>query len=30
VLVVLNMSAQPQDVSFDLAPQGFPAKSGAM
>jgi len=27
VLVVLNMSAQPQDVSFDLAPQGFPAKS---
>jgi alpha-glucosidase len=27
VLVVLNMSAQPQDVSFDLSPQGFPAKS---
>ena len=27
VLVVLNMSAQPQDVSFDLAPQGFSAKS---
>ena len=27
VLVVLNMSAQPQDVSFDLASQGFPAKS---
>jgi len=27
VLVVLNMSAQPQDVGFDLALQGFPAKS---
>jgi alpha-glucosidase len=27
VLVVLNMSSQPQDVSFDLAPQGFSAKS---
>jgi len=27
VLVVLNMSAQPQNVSFDLSPQGFPAKS---
>ena len=27
VLVVLNMSSQPQEVSFDLAPQGFPAKS---
>jgi len=27
VLVVLNMSPQPQEVSFDLAPQGFPAKS---
>jgi alpha-glucosidase len=26
VLVVLNMSSKPQDVSFDLAPQGFPAK----
>jgi alpha-glucosidase len=26
VIVVLNMSSQPQDVSFDLAPQGFPAK----
>jgi len=23
VLVVLNMSAEPQKVSFDLAPQGF-------
>jgi len=28
VLVVLNMSSQPQEVSFDLAPQGFGAKSG--
>jgi alpha-glucosidase len=27
VLVVLNMSSQPQDASFDLAPQGFSAKS---
>jgi len=27
VLVVLNMSAQPQEVSFDLAAQGFAAKS---
>ena len=27
VLVVLNMSSQPQEVSFDLAPQEFPAKS---
>jgi alpha-glucosidase len=27
VLVVLNMSSQPQDVSFDLASQGFAAKS---
>ncbi len=27
VLVVLNMSSQPQDASFDLAPQGFGAKS---
>jgi alpha-glucosidase len=27
VLVVLNMSAQPQQVSFDLAPQGFPANT---
>jgi alpha-glucosidase len=27
VLVVLNMSSKPQAVSFDLAPQGFPAKS---
>jgi len=27
VLVVLNMSSQPQEVSFDLAPQGFGAKS---
>jgi alpha-glucosidase len=27
VLVVLNMSSQPQEVSFDLTPQGFPAKS---
>ena len=27
VLVVLNMSSQPQTVSFDLTPQGFPAKS---
>ena len=27
VLVVLNMSSQPQEVSFDLAPQGFAAKS---
>ena len=27
VLVVLNMSSQPQEVSFDLAPQGFSAKS---
>ena len=27
VIVVLNMSSQPQAVSFDLAPQGFPAKS---
>src|SRR5579864_544336 len=27
VLVVLNMSSQPQTVSFDLAPQGFPAKT---
>ena len=27
VLVVLNMSAQPQQVSFDLAPQGFTSQS---
>jgi len=27
VLVVLNMSGQTQDVSFDLTPQGFPARS---
>jgi alpha-glucosidase len=27
VLVVLNMSSQPQEVSFDLAPQGFTVKS---
>jgi alpha-glucosidase len=27
VLVVLNMSSQPQEASFDLAPQGFAAKS---
>jgi alpha-glucosidase len=27
VLVVLNMSSQPQEVSFDLATQGFAAKS---
>jgi alpha-glucosidase len=27
VLVVLNMSSQPQEVSFDLALQGFAAKS---
>jgi alpha-glucosidase len=27
VLVVLNMSSQPQEVSFDLAPQGFNVKS---
>ena len=27
VLVVLNMSAQPQQVSFDLAPQGFVSRS---
>jgi len=27
VLVVLNMSSQPQEVSFDLAPQSFAAKS---
>jgi alpha-glucosidase len=27
VLVVLNMSGQTQDVSFDLTPQGFQAKS---
>jgi alpha-glucosidase len=27
VLVVLNMSSKPQDVSFDLTAQGFPAKS---
>ena len=27
VLVVLNMSSKPQEVSFDLAPQGFPAKN---
>jgi alpha-glucosidase len=27
VLVVLNMSSQPQEVSFDLAPQGFAGKS---
>ena len=27
VLVVLNMSSQPQQVSFDLAPQGFDAKT---
>jgi alpha-glucosidase len=27
VLVVLNMSSQPQAVSFDLAPQGFAAKN---
>ncbi len=26
VLVVLNMSSQPQPVSFDLGAQGFPAK----
>jgi alpha-glucosidase len=28
VLVVLNMSASQQKVSFDLAPQGFPAATG--
>jgi alpha-glucosidase len=27
VLVVLNMSSQPQEVRFDLAPQGFTVKS---
>jgi alpha-glucosidase len=27
VLVVLNMSSQPQQVSFDLAPQGFNGKT---
>ena len=27
VLVVLNMSSQPQDVSFDLASRGFTAKN---
>jgi alpha-glucosidase len=27
VLVVLNMSSQPQNVSIDLTTQGFPAKS---
>jgi alpha-glucosidase len=27
VLVVLNMSSKPQQVSFDLAPQGFDAKN---
>jgi glycosidase len=27
VLVVLNMSSKPQRVSFDLAPQGFDAKT---
>ena len=27
VLVVLNMSAQPQQISFDLAAEGFPSKS---
>jgi alpha-glucosidase len=27
VLVVLNMSSKPQQVSFDLAPQGFDAKT---
>jgi hypothetical protein len=27
VLVVLNMSSKPQQVSFDLAPQGFNAKT---
>jgi alpha-glucosidase len=27
VLVVLNMSSQPQQVSFDLAPQGFDGKT---
>jgi alpha-glucosidase len=27
VLLVLNMSAEPQSVSFDLTSQGFPAKS---
>ncbi len=27
VLVVLNMSPQPQEVSFDLAAHGFPAKN---
>ena len=29
VLVVLNMSSQPQQVRFDLAPQGFPVQEGA-
>ncbi len=27
VLVVLNMSSRPQQVSFDLAPQGFNGKT---
>jgi alpha-glucosidase len=27
VLVVLNMSSQPQDVNFDLTPQGFTVKT---
>ena len=27
VLVVLNMSSRPQQVSFDLTPQGFPKQS---
>jgi alpha-glucosidase len=27
VLVVLNMSSKPRDVSFDLSSQGFPAKT---
>src|SRR5277367_3669692 len=29
VLVVLNMSSQAQEVSFDLAAQGFPAKNAS-
>jgi alpha-glucosidase len=29
VLVVLNMSSQPQRVSFDLGPQGFAAQSAS-
>src|SRR5277367_2572733 len=29
VLVVLNMSSQVQEVSFDLAAQGFPAKNAS-